>query len=166
MRIDSREAAARWDETDELASLRERYALPEGVVYLDGNSLGPMPAAAPARLSHVVEHEWGRRLIRSWNEAEWFTASARVPGRIARLVGAGADEVAVADSTSVNLFKLLVAGCRLRPDRGVIVMGRHDFPTDICIGHSVAELLGRQLRAVLTAAEHDDPELARRSTMT
>lgn len=146
MRIDSRAAAAGLDDADELAPMRARYALPDGVVYLDGNSLGPLPIAAQERLAHVISHEWGRRLIRSWNEAEWFTASERVSGRIARLVGADAEEVAVADSTSVNLFKLLVAGCRLRPDRGVIVMDRHDFPTDVYIGHSVAELLGRRLR--------------------
>lgn len=146
MRIETRAQAAQRDETDELASLRARYTLPEGVVYLDGNSLGPMPAAAPQRLAHAVTHEWGNRLIRSWNEAEWFTASARVAGRVARLIGADADEVAVADSTSVNLFKLLVAGCRLRPGRSAIVMDRHDFPTDIYIAQSVADLLGRRLR--------------------
>ncbi len=146
MPIETRAQAARCDATDELAPLRARYTLPEGVIYLDGNSLGPMPAVAPQRLAHVVAHEWGQRLIRSWNEAEWFTASTRVAGRIARLVGAAEDEVAVADSTSVNLFKLLVAGCRLRPDRSVIVMDRNDFPTDVYIGQSVADLLGRRLR--------------------
>ncbi|MQA17114.1 MAG: kynureninase [Pseudonocardiaceae bacterium] len=146
VRIETRAQATQRDETDELAPVRERYALPDGVIYLDGNSLGALPAAAPARLAHVVSHEWGQRLIRSWDEAEWFTAPARVAGRIARLIGAGPDEVAVADSTSVNLFKLLVAACRLRPDRPVIVMHRHDFPTDVYIGRSVAELLGRRLR--------------------
>src|SRR6266481_7091525 len=97
------------DEGDGLAALRRRFVLPEGVIYLDGNSLGPLPRQVPARLTHVVEDEWGKGLIRSWNDAGWIDASRRASARIARIVGAGADLVTVADSTSVNLFKLLMA---------------------------------------------------------
>ncbi|KAA2262219.1 kynureninase [Solihabitans fulvus] len=144
----SRERAAELDAVDELAGLRERFALPADVIYLDGNSLGALPASTPARLARVIEHEWGERLIRSWNEADWFTTPARVAGRLAPLIGADADEVAVADSTSVNLFKLLVAACRLRPGRRTLVLERGSFPTDVYIAGSVAELLGGELRLV------------------
>ena len=141
------------DEGDGLATLRQRFTLPEGVIYLDGNSLGPMPRQVPARLKHVVEDEWGKGLIRSWNDAGWIEAPRRTSARIARIVGAEADEVTVADSTSVNLFKLLVAAARLRPDRNVLLSVSGDFPTDRYIGDSVAEILG--LRAVRAGPDPD-----------
>ena len=94
------------DAEDPLARFREAFELPPGVIYLDGNSLGPLPRATPARLDAVVRGEWGEGLIRSWNTAGWMEAPQRVGGKIARLIGAEADEVVVADSTSVNLFKL------------------------------------------------------------
>lgn len=179
MTIATREQATALDAGDPLAGLRDRFVLPAGVVYLDGNSLGALPATVPDRLAHVIRQEWGERLIRSWNEAEWFTASRRVAGAIARLIGAQPDEVMVADSTSVNLFKLLVAGSRLRPGRGSIVLDRNDFPTDVYIGRSVAELLGLELKlldgeppesavdgdtAVLALSEVDFRTGARRDT--
>jgi kynureninase len=143
-----RSDAAALDAADPLAGLRAAFTLPDGVIYLDGNSLGALPASTPDRLADVIRREWGERLIRSWNEAGWWTASRRVAALLAPLLGASADEIAVADSTSVNLFKLLVAGTRLRPGRPVLVVERHAFPTDVYIARSVAELTGGELRLI------------------
>ena len=103
------------DDADALAELRARFVLPDDVIYLDGNSLGALPRHVPARMRAIVESEWGNGLIRSWNDAAWIDAARRTAAKIAPLIGAGADEVTVADSTSVNLFKLLVAAMRLNP---------------------------------------------------
>ena len=149
----TRQECATLDEADGLADIRHRFALPEGVIYLDGNSLGPMPRHVPARIRHVVETEWSDGLVRSWNDAGWIGAPRRVSARIARLIGATEDEVAVADSTSVNLFKLLVAAARLRPDRSVLLYARDDFPTDRYIVESAAEVLG--LDAVCAGPDPD-----------
>ena len=128
------------DAADPLAVWRDEFVLPEGVIYLDGNSLGALPKRASARVNAVVNEEWGQGLIRSWNEAGWIDASRRVGAKLARLLGVDADEVVVADSTSVNLFKLLVAATRLRPDRGVILTESSNFPTDIYVARGVARL--------------------------
>jgi len=145
----TRDAVLALDGADELAFLREAFALPAGVVYLDGNSLGALPRAAVARLREVVEREWGERLIRSWNESGWIDLPARVAARIAGLVGAAPDEVAVADSTSVNLFKLLAGALRLRPDRRVILSETENFPTDLYVAQGLASLAdGLELRLV------------------
>jgi kynureninase len=144
----TRDQAEELDRNDPLRALRDEFVLPDGVIYLDGNSLGALPKSTPDRIAHVIRHEWGERLVRSWNEAGWWVASRRVARRLAPLLGASADEVAVADSTSVNLFKLLIAGLRLRPDRPVLVAERDAFPSDVYIAGSVAELIGGQLRLI------------------
>jgi kynureninase len=90
------------DAADTLAAMRERFALPEGVIYLDGNSLGALPKATAARVAEVVTQQWGEGLIRSWNDASWIDLPNRVGNKIARLIGAVPDSVMVADSTSVN----------------------------------------------------------------
>ena len=138
------------DRADELAPLRDLFALPEGVIYLDGNSLGALPKATPARVAEVVQREWGQGLIRSWNDAGWMATPARVGDKIARLVGAASGSVMVADSTSVNLFKLLGAALAARPGRHVIVSERRNFPTDLYIAEGLAALLGQghELRLV------------------
>lgn len=128
-----------------LAAVRRRFVLPEGVIYLDGNSLGALGAGVPAAVADVVEQQWGRDLITSWNEHDWWHAPRRIGARIARLVGAGADEVVVADSTSVNLFKVLVAAARLRPGRSTLVIEPGNFPADLYIADSVADLLGMRV---------------------
>ena len=130
------------DAADDLASLRQEFVLPAGVVYLDGNSLGALPRRAVERLRDVVEREWGRDLIRSWNANGWIELPGRVAGLIAPLIGASADEVAVADSTSVNVFKLLAGALRLRPGRRVIVSEEANFPTDLYVAQGLASLLG------------------------
>jgi kynureninase len=138
------------DRIDPLASLRERFALPDGVIYMDGNSLGARPKAVAARVADVIEREWGDGLIRSWNDAAWMEMPGRVGAKIGRLIGAEPDSVMVADSTSVNVFKLLGVALALRPDRKVIVSERGNFPTDLYIAEGLAALLarGHELRLV------------------
>jgi kynureninase len=136
----------RWDKEDSLRPLRAAFRLPPGVIYLDGNSLGPLPRTTPRRLDAVVRQEWGHGLIRSWQEAGWIDAPARVGGKIARLIGAAPEEVVVADSTSINLFKLLAASVRLQPAAGTgarrkILIEAGSFPTDRHVADGVAALL-------------------------
>ncbi len=145
------------DARDPLARHRRAFSLPDGVIYLDGNSLGALPAATPARLRDVIEREWGQDLIGSWNTAGWIDAPRRVGAKIARLIGAADDEVICADSTSVNLFKALAAALRLQrataPARDVVVSERGNFPTDLYIAQAVAELSGRPCRLLTPSAE-------------
>ena len=142
----TRADAAGRDATDPLAGVRDRFDLPAGMAYLDGNSLGALPRGVAERVARVVEQEWGRGLIGSWNVSGWLDLPATAAAKIARLVGAAPQEVVVADSTSVNLFKLLVAAARLRPNRRVIVTEPTTFPTDGYIAASTARLLGLELR--------------------
>ena len=130
------------DVADPLRPFRDRFDLPEGVIYLDGNSLGALPKATRARLKSAVDEEWGNGLIRSWNTHDWIGAPARIGDKIASLIGAKAGEVIVADSTSVNLFKLITAALRARPGRRVILTEPGNFPTDLYIAQGVAELMG------------------------
>jgi kynureninase len=151
-RLDRAVALAR-DADDPLAPFRDRFALPEGVIYLDGNSLGPLPKATPARLAAVAEAEWGRDLIRSWNAHSWIDLPRRVGDKIARLIGAREGEVVVADSTSVNLFKLMAAALRLRPERRTILSEAGNFPTDLYMAQGLAALLGKGHELRLVEAE-------------
>ena len=135
------------DSADPLASLRNLFALERvdaaGLLYLDGNSLGVLPRAAAGRVRQVVEEEWGVGLIRSWNTAEWITLSQRIAGKIATLVGARPAEVAVADSTSINLYKVLSAAIALAPaGRVKILSERTNFPTDLYIADTLARAHG------------------------
>ena len=141
------------DRADPLADFRDRFALPPGVIYLDGNSLGPLPRATPARLAEVVGHEWGEGLIRSWNDAGWMDLPARLGERIATLIGAPQGSVLVADSTSLNVFKLLGAALALRPGRREIVTEADNFPTDVYVAGGLADLLGQGHRLRRVAAE-------------
>ena len=138
------------DAADPFARTRQLFDLPDGIIYLDGNSLGALPHAVKARVNDVVATQWGEGLIRSWNTHDWIDLPARVGERIAKLIGALPGTVMVADSTSVNLFKALVTALRLRPSRKVILSERNNFPTDAYIAAGVAELLGQghELRLV------------------
>ena len=142
------------DVQDPLAPLRDQFALPAGVIYLDGNSLGARPLASLARAQQVIAEEWGNGLIRSWNSAGWADLSLRLGNRLAPLIGAGEGEVAVTDTTSINLFKVLSAALGVQreraPARKVIVSEASNFPTDLYIAEGLAELLqqGYVLRLV------------------
>jgi len=137
----TRADCAALDRDDPLREVRAEFDLNDEVVYLDGNSLGALPKGAARRVAEVVEQEWGRGLIRSWTAAGWMEAPRRAGAGIARLVGADPDEVVVADSTSVNLFKLMVAALRARPGRGVILTEDANFPTDLYMADGTAALL-------------------------
>ncbi|MFF8957980.1 kynureninase [Streptomyces sp. NPDC014894] len=138
--------AAALDAADPLAASRELFTLDDGV-YLDGNSLGALPAHVPARVADVVARQWGELRIRSWDESGWWTSPERVGDRIAPLVGAGPGQIVVGDSTSVNVFKAVVAAVRLRPDPGRtdIVVDATTFPTDGYLAESAARMTGRRL---------------------
>jgi kynureninase len=154
----TRAACLALDAADPLAPLRERFDLPADVIYLDGNSLGARPRAALARARQVVEQEWGHDLIRSWNSAGWFELPGRLGDRLAGLIGARAGEVAITDTTSLNLFKALAAAldiqARQAPQRKVIVTERSNFPTDIYMAEGLTRWLDRGYRLRLV----DTPE--------
>jgi kynureninase len=146
----TRAICADLDVADPLAKFRERFHLPTGVIYLDGNSLGPLPRDTPARIAAVVEQEWGRDLITSWNRHDWINMPRRIGDKIGRLIGAASGEVIVTDSTSVDLFKVLSVALRARPDRRVVLSEADNFPTDLYIVQGLAELLDKshELRLV------------------
>jgi kynureninase len=147
-----RQDCAALDEQDELGPLRDQFYLPPGLIYLDGNSLGALPRATAGRVQEVVSREWGRDLIQSWNKADWFHQPQRVGDKIARLIGAGRGEVMAADSTSLNLYKVLSVACGFAradaPARRVILSERDNFPTDLYIAESVAHQHGFDLHLV------------------
>ncbi|MEC7852539.1 MAG: kynureninase [Pseudomonadota bacterium] len=138
----SLESALARDAEDRLAPHRDGFALPDGVIYLDGNSLGALPRNVAARVASTLEREWGHGLIRSWNEAGWIDLPARVGARIAPLIGADPACVVAADSTTVNLFKTVSAALALRPDRRRIVTETRNFPTDNYIAEGVIRQCG------------------------
>ncbi|MFE0105712.1 kynureninase [Streptomyces sp. NPDC059009] len=152
--------AAKLDAADELGAKREEFVL-DDTIYLDGNSLGALPKAVQARVAEVVTHEWGTLRIRSWEESGWWTAPERIGNRIAPLVGAAEDQIVVGDSTSVNVFKALVAAVRIarggtddaHPDEGrdEIVVDATTFPTDGYIAESAARMTGCRLIPVAPA---------------
>lgn len=129
------------DAADPLRRFRERVRMPEGLIYLDGNSLGPVPAATPPLVEDVVARQWGKGLVTSWNAAGWMEAPERIGGKIARLIGAGADEVIVADSTSVNLFKLIAAAAMLDERPGTLLTEPGNFPTDLHVAEGACRLI-------------------------
>lgn len=160
----TREQALALDAADPIGRCRDGFLLPGDLIYLDGNSLGPPPRRALERVLEVLRGEWGGELIRGWTSRGWIDLPARVATAIAPLVGAAPDEVMVADSISVNLYKLLAAALELRPGRRVIVSEVDNFPTDLYVAQGLAELLGGrcELRLVERArlAEALDREVA------
>jgi kynureninase len=130
------------DACDPLAFARARFVVPEKLIYLDGNSLGAVPAGAKDRLARLIAQEWGEDLITSWNRHDWIGMPTRLGARVAPLIGAQADEVIVADSTSVNLFKLAAGALRLKAPRRVILTERGNFPTDLYVLQGLEDLLG------------------------
>lgn len=150
----SREQCVALDAADPLAPLRDEFVLPEGVIYLDGNSLGALPRSTSARVADMIEREWGRDLISSWNDAGWWDKPRTLGAKVAPLIGAGADEVVVGDGTSANLFKTLVAALRMS-DRNTVLGETGNFPTDLYVTEGAAGLTGAAHRRV----DPDGPEL-------
>jgi kynureninase len=146
------------DRADPLRAFRDRFVIPEGVIYLDGNSLGALPRATAERIREVVEDQWGRDLIRSWNVHGWIDLQQRIGAKIGRLIGAGEGETIVADSTSVNLFKMLAAALELSGERRVVVSETSNFPTDLYVAEGLLHHLGRG--HTLRLAEPDGIETA------
>jgi kynureninase len=140
------------DAQDPLRALRQQFTLPEGVIYLDGNSLGVLPKTAAARVAEAVTAEWGQGLIRSWNSAGWFELPQRLGNKIAQLIGAAPGEVVATDSTSINLYKVLSAALHIAaqdaPARKVIVSERSNFPTDLYIAEALCRERGFRLQLV------------------
>ena len=140
------------DAQDPLRALREQFILPEGVIYLDGNSLGPLPKATAARVNEAMTQEWGQGLIRAWNSAGWIDAPQRVGDKIAQLVGAKPGELVATDSTSINLYKVLSAALNIAaddaPGRKLLVSERSNFPTDLYIAESICRERGLKLKLV------------------
>jgi kynureninase len=149
----NRAALEALDRDDPLAGFRDQFHLREGLIYLDGNSLGALPRRTMPRLEQVAAQEWGEGLITSWLGAEWITAPRRVGDKIARLLGAEPGEVIVADSTSINLFKALTAALSLRPDRSVILSETGNFPTDLYMMQGISAFSGGRVRAEAVAGE-------------
>jgi kynureninase len=149
----NRTALEALDQADPLAGKRSAFLLPDGVIYLDGNSLGPLPASVPGRVADLVHRQWGQDLIVSWNKHGWIDLPARVGARIARLIGAEPDSVIAADSTSINLFKLIVAALTLNPGRRRILSDTGNFPTDLYIAQGVTGMLGGGLMLEVVAPE-------------
>ena len=159
---EARDQAAARDAADELSSLRSLFDIPEGILYFDGNSLGPLTFRSREVLTLTVEFEWRERLIRSWNE-DWLAMPLRIGNRIAPLIGARRDTVVCADNTSINLSKALHAAVALRPGRTEIVIDINNFPTDIYIAQSVADQHGLSLVAV--TADEIIPAISERTAV-
>ncbi|MEU3464936.1 kynureninase [Streptomyces sp. NPDC006733] len=150
-----RERAERLDAADGLAKIRDRFVL-DDTVYLDGNSLGALPATVAPRLRDVIEREWGSLRIRSWDESGWWTAPERIGDRIGALIGAAPGQVVAGDSTSVNVFKAVVAAVRMAgEERTEILVDAATFPTDGYLAESAARLTGRTVRSVAAGAMAD-----------
>jgi kynureninase len=143
------------DAQDPLAGLRQQFILEDGLIYLDGNSLGVLPRATAPRVAQVVQQEWGQGLIRSWNSAGWISLSQRVGNKIAQLIGARSGEVVAVDSTSINLFKVLAAALGIAqardPARTVVLSEAGNFPTDLYVAQGLSALT--QQRCVLKQVE-------------
>ncbi len=137
-----RSACESLDRGDPLAPKRAAFALPDGVIYLDGNSLGALPRHLPDRIREVVERQWGAGLIRSWSDHGWAELPRRVGDRIARLIGAPAGSVIAGDTISVNLFKLIGAAAKLAPSRRIILSDSGNFPSDLYVAGGFRDLVG------------------------
>lgn len=142
------------DQTDTLASFRGRFDIPDGLIYLDGNSLGCLPTATKDRIADVVAREWGQDLIRSWNSNDWIGAPTRIGDKIAKLIGANDGEIIVGDSTSINVFKCLSASLQLNTNKSTLVTESGNFPTDAYMTEGLAGIAPGQIKAKLVDPEH------------
>jgi len=151
--VTSRDESVARDCVDPLRDFRDRFVIPEGLIYLDGNSLGPMPRAAASVLSRTIEQEWGDDLIRSWNTAGWFDMPVRLGDRIGTLIGAAPGQTLVCDTTSINLYKAIHAAIGMRPDRDVVIAEDESFPTDLYIVEGAMKSAGRPMKRRLIGTD-------------
>jgi kynureninase len=151
----TRDEIARMDADDPLAGFRDRFEIPDGLIYLDGNSLGCLPRATKTRMADVVGREWGEDLIRSWNKNDWINAPRRIGAKIATLIGAHSDEVVVGDTTSINVFKCLSASLQLNPERRLLLSETGNFPTDAYMMEGLAAIAPDRIEARLV----DTPDI-------
>ncbi|MBC7880686.1 MAG: kynureninase [Anaerolineae bacterium] len=149
----SRNQALALDAIDPLKDFRQQFILPEKIIYLDGNSLGALPKRTPIYLQEIIQKQWGEDLIKSWNLHNWIHWPQTVGTKIARLIGAKPHEVIVADSTSVNLFKLLAGALKLRPDRRTILSEKSNFPTDLYMAQGLLALLEKDYQLKIVERE-------------
>jgi kynureninase len=149
----SRDACVVRDASDPLRALRDRFVIPDDLIYLDGNSLGPMPRAAAGVLNRTIEQEWGQDLIKSWNSAGWFDMPLRLGDRIGALIGAAPGQTVVCDTTSINLYKAVHAAIGLRPDRDVVIAEAASFPTDLYIIEGAMTSAGRPMQRRLVGVD-------------
>ena len=154
----SRDACVTRDSRDPLRACRDRFVLPEDLIYLDGNSLGPMPRDAAGILRHTIEQEWGQDLIRSWNDAGWFDLPVRLGDRVGALIGAAPGQTVVCDTTSINLFKAIHAAIALRPERDVVIAEDESFPTDLYIVEGAMKSAGRPISRRLIGTDGPSTE--------
>lgn len=159
------EGARAWDAADPLRDFRDRFMLPPGLVYLDGNSLGALPRSTLERIAHVMKHEWGRDLIRSWNIHDWINVPTTLGAKIARLVGADDGEVVVTDTTSVNLFRLAVAALAMQPNRTEVLSEAGNFSTDLYICEGATAIFGRERTLRIVPREHLTESITERTAL-
>jgi kynureninase len=136
------------DQNDSLAPMRDEFSLQDGLIYLDGNSLGVLPKATATHLSEVIQQQWGVDLIRSWNCNQWMQKPTELGDKIGRLVGAKAGQMLVCDTTSINIFKLAAAAVKMRPDRTKLITETGNFATDLYLLQGLAQLLGDRVHVV------------------
>ncbi|RJO54122.1 aminotransferase class V-fold PLP-dependent enzyme, partial [Acinetobacter baumannii] len=155
----TREQCLYWDQEDELKKFKDEFALPEGVIYLDGNSLGARPKKSLAVAQHIISQEWGEDLINSWNKADWWGLPTRLGDKVAKLIGAEKGEVVISDSTTLNLFKVLSAAVKIQadkfPEHKIIVAEKDAFPTDIYIIEGFIDLIQKGYQVELIDGVED-----------
>lgn len=148
-----------WDAEDQLHNFKEEFSLPEGKIYLDGNSLGAQPKKSLARAQEIVAQEWGQDLINSWNTADWWGLPTRLGDKVAHLIGADAGETVISDSTTLNLFKALSTAVKIQADRApehkVIIAEKDVFPTDLYIIEGFIDLVQQGYQLVLIESPDD-----------
>ena len=140
--------------------VKDRFILPDGMIYLDGNSLGPVPRSVPAAVSRVVEGEWGQHLIKGWNVDGWMAQPMRVGNLVAGLLGAPKDSITMGDTLSIKVFQALAASLKMRPDRKVILSDSGNFPSDLYMAEGLIDLLGQQHELRIVAPEEVEGAMA------
>ena len=150
----------------DFAATKAMFQLPEGVIYLDGNSLGPLPKAAPARIAQMMTAEWGEMLITGWNKAGWMAQPMRIGDRIARLIGAEPGHVATGDTLSIKVYQALASALAMNPERRVILSDNGNFPSDLYIAQGLTQMLGQGYELRVVAPEEVEASITEEIAVT